>query len=470
MNYCRVIYHSFAYNYFKNSHHGQLFILHFERSRLFVIVLNMNATKKTLIISQPLNRMIIFFPLLTLLSGCASRPNSSTSVSDISTSEELSIISLILNVNIPIDIDDATSSIKIAGNMNAWNPLDGDYQAQKVDEYNYSLRLEFPLSDIGLRLEYKYVLVYNDQTDNPWANVEGGPTGNEIANRHHTLIKGEQTVNDIVSSFKNHLNQSSLTRGRIVKVILDMPQYNDSRKRTIRIWLPDGYDVNSNKRYPVIYMHDGQNLFDDYTSFSGEWKIDESIGTMMDGGYEGTIVVGIDNSSDRLNEYSPAWPRSSEGSAHIQNPSGEKYAQFVVQTVKPYIDANFNTNPDKEATGIGGSSMGGVISFYMALTYPEVFGYALLFSTAMWVYQSEVTTTFLDGASIANFESYPRLYLYAGGLEPDVTPFVASISKALIDRGYPETKIASYVDQNRGHNEAAWSHYFPIGYRWLVEF
>ncbi len=435
-----------------------------------------------------LRRLAVVFALLVLISGCAvgsdlssddsgaantsgqenSGDDSSMSYSDISASEDSSLIVLLLNVNIPIDIDDSASAIKIAGNMNAWNPLDENYRAQKVDEYNYFLRLEFALSDAGLLLEYKYVLVYDDQTANPWANVEGGTNGNEIANRRYTLLIGEQTVNDIVSSFKNHLNETSLTRGRIVKVILDMPQYNDARKRIIRIWLPDGYEADSEKRYPVIYMHDGQNLFDRYTSFSGEWEIDESLGAMMDGGYEGSIVVGIDNSDDRLNEYSPSWPRSSGGSAYIQNPSGEKYAQFVTQTVKPYIDAHFKTNPNREATGIGGSSMGGVISFYMALTYPEVFGYALLFSTAMWVYQSDVTTAFLDEVSIARLSVFPRLYLYAGGLEPDVTPYVESIRSALIDRGYPEANIAWHVDQNRGHDEAAWAHYFPIGYRWLV--
>lgn len=435
-----------------------------------------------------LRRLAVVFALLVLVSGCAvgsdlssddsgaantsgqenSGDDSSMSYSDISASEDSSLIVLLLNVNIPIDIDDSASAIKIAGNMNAWNPLDENYRAQKVNEYNYYLRLEFALSDDGLLLEYKYVLVYDDETANPWANVEGGPTGNEIANRRYTLLIGEQTVNDTVSSFKNHLDQTSLTRGTLIKIILDMPQYNDSRKRTIRIWLPDGYEADSEKRYPVIYMHDGQNLFDRYTSFSGEWEIDESLGAMMDGGYEGSIVVGIDNSDDRLNEYSPSWPRSSGGSAYIQNPSGEKYAQFVTQTVKPYIDAHFKTNPNREATGIGGSSMGGVISFYMALTYPEVFGYALLFSTAMWVYQSDVTTAFLDEVSIARLSVFPRLYLYAGGLEPDVTPYVESIRSALIDRGYPEANIAWHVDQNRGHDEAAWAHYFPIGYRWLV--
>ena len=187
----------------------------------------------------------------------------------------------------------------------------------------------------------------------------------------------------------------------------------------------------------------------------------------MDQGYPGAIVVGIDNSEDRLNEYSPNWPRQGEGLERIANPSGEKYARFVAETVKPYVDAHFHTNPDRTATGIGGSSMGGVISFYLAMTYPETFGYALLFSTAMWIYESHVIETFLKQINIKGMKHYPRLYLYAGGREPRTTPFVEIIKKALLKRKYPETHIGTLVDPECEHNEIAWAKYFPIAYRWL---
>lgn len=263
-------------------------------------------------------------------------------------------------------------------------------------------------------------------------------------------------------------NLTTLTRGTLIIKNLAMPQYDDGRKRNIRIWLPDGYEEeNPTKRYPVLYMHDGQNLFDKYTSFVGEWEIDESIGAMMDQGYPGTIVVGIDNSEDRLNEYSPNWPRQGEGIERIQNPSGEKYARFVVETVKPYVDAHFHTNPDRTATGIGGSSMGGVISYYLAMTYPETFGYALLFSTAMWIYEDHVIETFLKQINIKTMKHYPRLYLYAGGREPRTTPFVEIIKQTLFKRKYPETHIGTLIDPECEHNEIAWAKYFPIAYRWL---
>lgn len=446
--------------------------------------------------SQPLKLLFKWLPFVLLLSSCGTSTSSlseEASKSQLASSEmsidssmipseevssdsgEASIsssftpssISLTFNVTIPIDIE-TSSSIKIAGNLNAWNPLHEDYKMDEVDAFHYTLTLTFPITDVGRLLEYKYVLVFEGQVDNPWANVEGGATGNEIGNRRYTLKSGEQIVNDTVLTFKHNIDQTSLTRGTLTKVSLDMPQYGDGRKRTIRIWLPDGYvATDTSKRYPVLYMHDGQNLFDSYTSFSGEWGIDESIGALMDQGYGGAIVVGIDNSNDRLNEYSPSWPRSSEGASYIQNPSGEKFASFIVDTVKPYIDQNFNTNPAREATGVGGSSMGGVISFYMALQYPDTFGYALLFSTAMWVYQSSVIETFLDGLAISSMINQPKIYLYAGGQEPSVTPYVDSIKNALIARSFIDSNIATHVDPSRGHNEAAWATYFPIAFRWL---
>lgn len=103
-----------------------------------------------------------------------------------------------------------------------------------------------------------------------------------------------------------------------------MTQYSDDRSRLIRIWTPDGYDSTDLQRYPVISMHDGQHLFDTYTAFAGEWRIDETIGAMMDNGYEGAIVVGIDNGPERLNELTVDWPLSTSATSYNIVPDGEK--------------------------------------------------------------------------------------------------------------------------------------------------
>ena len=430
------------------------------------------------------SKMIFGLAFVSLLFSCGvsssdvantSIENTSSIVNPSSQESDLSSIDnsqphVTFKVNIPIDIA-ATSSIKIAGTFNNWNPLAPNYALTEIDAYNYQITIEFSLSDVGVQIQYKYVLLLQDQIDNPWANVEGNTIGGEIGNRRYTLRQGAQIVNDNIASFKNNTGQTSVTRGTLHKVVLAMPQYTDGRTRVIRIWLPDGYESqDENKRYPVLYMHDGQNLFDAYTSFAGEWGVDESIGALTDLGYSGSIVVGIDNSSDRLNELSPTWPRSTIGQSYIQNPSGEKYASFIIETVKPYIDSNFNSNPSTATTGIGGSSMGGVMSLFMALTYPNIFGYGLIFSTAMQVYEANMVDTFIASKSIATNANNLRLYVYAGGQESEITRYVQDIRLALETRSFPSQNLATHVDQNRGHNEAAWAHYFPIAYRFLVDF
>ena len=126
-------------------------------------------------------------------------------------------------------------------------------------------------------------------------------------------------------------------------------------------------------------MHDSQNLFDNYYSFAGEWGIDETLNSLFNAGDYGCIVVGVDNGGvERINEYSP-WVNASYGGG-----DGDKYARFIVETLKPYIDQNYRTSPEREKTGIMGSSMGGLISFYIGLKYQEVFSKIGIFSPSFW--------------------------------------------------------------------------------------
>ena len=155
----------------------------------------------------------------------------------------------------------------------------------------------------------------------------------------------------------------------------------------IWLYLPPDY-ATSTKRYPVIYMQDGQNLFDNKTSFSGEWEVDETLNKLHSEGDYGAIVVGIDNGGNkRLDEYSP-WKNSSYGGGE-----GDAYIDFIVQSLKPYIDTNYRTLSAPEYTCIFGSSLGALIATYAAIKYPGIFGKAGAFSPAYWF-------------NISNFVSY----------------------------------------------------------------
>ena len=148
-------------------------------------------------------------------------------------------------------------------------------------------------------------------------------------------------------------------------------------QRDIFVYLPPSY-ASSDRHFPVLYMHDGQNLFDAETSFAGEWQVDESMELLSEEGIE-AIVVGIPNAgNDRLDEYSPF------AMSNLGGGKGDSYLEFIVQTLKPLIDVDFRTLPDRENTSILGSSMGGLISLYAFFRYPNIFGAAGAMSPAFW--------------------------------------------------------------------------------------
>ncbi len=239
----------------------------------------------------------------------------------------------------------------------------------------------------------------------------------------------------------------------------EMPELG--RTRTLRIFLPEGYR-ESDIRYPVIYMHDGQNLFDDHTSFAGEWKIDETInGFIRDSLWEGAIVVGIDNDGElRLTEYSP-WFNSGRNAGG----EGDRYVDFLVNTLKPWIDNRYRTLTDRDNTVIAGSSMGGLISLYAGMKYPETFSRLGLFSPAFWFAKQPL----IDFIGAVRIEQDFRVYIDAGTLEG--TAYVGDAKQfrmILENKGVKHLRLV--IDEGARHNEAAWARRFPDALRWLMEF
>lgn len=393
-------------------------------------------------------------------------------------------IQITFNVTIPEPLKE-NDHLSIGTNLNNWNPADSEWFMNKIDDLHYNLYVELDSENIGKEINYKYT-IQNSQTTGQkiWARVEGTSTGGDISNRTFTIEKQNYKINDTVAMFKNDLGNTTITSGTLDTFTLDMPQYSDNRTRKINVWLPDGYDSkNTDKKYPVFYMQDGQNLFDMYTSYAGEWMVDEAIADMMDNGYEGAIIVGIENSADRWNEYSPEWvnvgsslPNNSSAgdcAQFVDNPSGDKYGEFIVNTLKPYIDSHYNVRTDKNSTGIGGSSMGGLISYYIGMKYPDVFGQVLSFSPAFWMYSEDTIASVVDSYDYSNTDNPPKVFLYVGGanqMEKDTIPYVDLVYNKMLENSYPEDKLNTLTDTTKDHNEAAWSEYFPKAYKWLVGF
>ncbi|ULQ59201.1 hypothetical protein K7I13_11950 [Brucepastera parasyntrophica] len=409
------------------------------------------------------------FVVALLFLSCASQQENS----------EPGMITLDFTVTVPEQLPDG-AEITLAGTVNGWNPQDQAWVAEKTGETVYRL-VKTIEAEPGKKIEYKWTLQLSGMK-NSWDHVEGSASGGEIGNRIYTVKKSKNVIKDTVALFKGKTDKSTVTSGTLEIFTLEMPQFSDKRERTIRVWLPDGYSgTDSSKSLPVLYMHDGQNLFDSYTSFAGEWKIDESITEMMKNGtYGGCIVVGIDNGGGlRSNELSPPFKRSPMGSGFISAPAGPEYAAFITDTLKPYIDGHYNTKPGRTDTGVGGSSMGGIMSFYMAMEYPETYGYALVFSPALAVYPDDEVIAYIDSKDFSKPASLPKLFIYSGGSalpsergtagdETAIARYVEFLRRELTEHGYPEGKIKTLLDRSKPHNESAWAQYFPQAFLWLV--
>jgi len=229
------------------------------------------------------------------------------------------------------------------------------------------------------------------------------------------------------------------------------PQLDTDRK--VWVYLPKDYDAKA-KKYPVLYMHDGQNLFDKATSFAGEWRADEQLDSLK----AQTIIIGIEHGNDkRVDELTPYTNEKYGGG------QADKYLDFVVNTVKPYVDTHYHTNPDKEHTGIMGSSLGGLISYYAVLKYPKVFGKAGVFSPSFWfndaIYDDAINTPHIDA----------RLYFMAGDHES--TEMIADLDRMLeiLNAKTDHKKIHRKIVHNGRHNETLWGKEFAEAYIWLFE-
>jgi len=250
---------------------------------------------------------------------------------------------------------------------------------------------------------------------------------------------------------------------------VESPQLDN--QRDLLVYLPPDYDTGSS-RYPVIYLHDGQNLFDAHTSFAGEWQVDETMEGLSREGIE-AIVVGIaNNSEERLDEYSPFRDPERGGGR------GDHYLSFIVNTIKPLIDASFRTLPGREHTGIMGSSMGGLISLYAYFRHPEVFGFAGALSPAFWFAKGAI----YDYVQEAAF-SPGRIYMDAGtrehgeGRRWTSIPWrsrryyagVRRMNRMLAKKGYRPRRDLLYVEEKwANHEEAAWARRLPQAIRFLL--
>lgn len=255
-----------------------------------------------------------------------------------------------------------------------------------------------------------------------------------------------------------------------LKVLKEFESPQLGNRRDILVYLPPTYEAG-HKRYPVLYLHDGQNLFDEVTSFAGEWQVDETMEALSQEGIE-ALVVGIPNAGlARLDEYSPFHDKRSGGGL------GDRYLDFITDNLKPLVDDQFRTLTGREHTGIMGSSMGGLISLYAFFRRSRTFGFAGALSPAFWFAKG----TIYDYVKKAPY--YPgRIYLDAGTREHGESQWfitrarsrhyyagVRRMQRLLAKKGYRPRRDLLYVEEKWArHEEVAWARRLPKAIRFLL--
>lgn len=254
-----------------------------------------------------------------------------------------------------------------------------------------------------------------------------------------------------------------------------LPFAEDPRPRHIRVWLPEDYDFeDEDQAFPVIYMSDGQNLVNRYLSAYGDWELDKCIHALYKEGLPTCIVVGIDcpeSPTERACELNPPFPPDNTKELEFPVPPyGDRYYDYVVDVLKPLIDSLFYTNPDREHTAVGGSSMGGIYAFSAWAYHPDVFGFSLSFSPAFLLYKKSHWKEILNG-----FDFKPRkngkLFLYSGAKEYEAAFYQHTVMTYdyLRRRGFTTKQIALMIDSQQIHHEAAWAKYLHPGMRFWLE-
>lgn len=251
---------------------------------------------------------------------------------------------------------------------------------------------------------------------------------------------------------------TALANVHVLENEFEMPDLN--RKRKVRLYLPPNY-TESQKSYPVIYMHDGQNLFDDATSFVGEWGVDEILNEIASEGGPEFIVVGIDNGGSLRTEELTPYANEKYGGG-----KGTLYMQFIVEVIKPYIDEHFRTKSDVENTAIMGSSLGGLISHFAIYEYPDVFGKAGIYSPSYWFSYDAMARLTEEKPIPSNY----RLNLIVGKKEGEsmYLPFEQMCS-LIEESGHDPGHISYKVVEAGEHNERFWRSEFKESILWLFK-
>ncbi len=346
-------------------------------------------------------------------------------------------------------LDEDDRDVYITGNFNAWNPKDPNFKMIKIDNAHYFIDIaDDKLPDI---IEYKF-------TKGGWENVEIDKYDNITANKK--VKKTDKESNNKVEKWR--INWGPFKKEFFPNVeLIDEAFYSPQLDKTRKVWalLPYNYH-ETEQNYPVLYLQDAQNLFNESSAF-GNWEIDKKLALLAEYGRGNLIVIAVEHgNNDRIKEYIFDNEEVTEGA------EGKKYLRFITDTLKPFVDKNYRTKKDRDNTGIGGSSLGALISIYAGFLYPEVYSKLMIFSPSLWV---EPNNDF----PLMKFSKafYTKVYLYGGAKEgSQMVERIEKFETALQTwelQDYFDFETKTSINDEGTHQEFYWSQEFPRAIEWL---
>jgi len=366
------------------------------------------------------------------------------------------MVKITITATVPKDTP-ADSKIYLAGNLDAVGSWKADgVEMKKLDSGDYQVELKLPKDET---LEYKL-------NRGNWETVEKAANGDEIANRTLTSDKDKEEKITVGTWRKDAAPSAPSNQEKKSTATGDIHYHGEfaskilGNERQLIVWLPPGYEDEKDRRYPVLYMHDGQNVFDVATSFAGEWRADETAAKLIaDKKIEPIIMVGIENAgSKRMSEYTPTVDPTLNQGGHA-----EDYAKFLIEEVKPFIDHRYRTQSDREHTAVAGSSLGGLVSLYLIEKHGDVFSKCAAISpTLNWdnrqlLHQIEADKSWTTRGPLI-------IWLDMGTAEGTGDDPARSVdaARAMADvlrkTGLVENKEFAFKEFNgAAHNEAAWA-------------
>lgn len=354
-------------------------------------------------------------------------------------------VTLVIRAKAPQYID---NNPRIIGNLpiiGSWK--NHNHELQKLESGIFETVLRIPAYE---KLEFKFTL-------GNWESVEKGQRFGDISNRIIDSSKS-QVIELEIANFAGFEGESlNHTRKGKFEIIRNFPSRLLNNQRNILVYLPPSYKPNGKRKYPVLYMHDGNNLFDASTAFMGvEWEVDEAAERLIEQDLlQEIIIVGVFNTAARLEEYTPTHTSKMGGGR------GPLYLQFLIDELMPVINQKFNTLTGPSNTGIMGSSLGGLISLWAGFEYPEVFGRIGSISPSLWWDTNFMENLYLPKKSKLNH----KIWLDMGtneGLNRQGQSIALKdtqrVSELLVNKGYKQGSDLFYFEHAGAmHDEASWA-------------